>query len=154
MNKHAGKRAETLVLSTLRVHGIEAHAIETGWRVVRQFADGKSKIVNATPMAKVLADIVGVLTTGRALLLEVKHEEEDRLSWSRLDDHQVANLNRWSALGAFVGVAWVRGLDIALIPWRPDAAHWAHGLPLRWEIAQQLNSLHHLTGRTRVLPSR
>jgi Holliday junction resolvase len=155
-NKHAGKRAETLVLSTLRLHGLEVNAIETGWRVVRQFdrVTGKSKIISATPLAKVLADVVGVLPGGRALLIEVKHHEEDRLSWSCLEDHQVANLDRWSRLGACVGVAWVRGLDIALIPWRPESDQWANGLPIRWEIAQHINVLPLLTGRTRVLPSR
>ena len=153
-NKGDGARAETLVLSTLRLHGIEVSAIETGWRVVRTFAKGRSRIISATPKAKVLADIVGVLAGGRALLIEIKHEEADRLSWARLDDHQVENLRRWASKGAFVAVAWVRGLDIALIEWPAPSGLWGPGNRLSWLDAMTLNQLPAITGKTRITPTR
>lgn len=153
-NKRDGDRAQTLVLSTLRLHGIEANELETGWRVVRAFEKGRTRIISATPKAKVLADIFGALKGGRALLIEVKHEEEERLSWSRLDDHQVNNLRRWASTGAFVAVAWVRGLDIALIQWPAPSGLWAPGNRLTWLDAMTLNQLPAITGKTRITPTR
>lgn len=153
-NKADGDRAQTLVLSTLRLHGIEVCELETGWRVVRAFEKGRTRIISATPKAKVLADIMGVLASGRALLIEVKHEEDDRLSWARLDTHQVANLGRWAKRGAFVGVAWVRGLDIALVQWPVPSGLWSNGTRLSWLDAQTLNQLPAITGKTRITPTR
>lgn len=149
-----GDRAEKLVIATLRINNIPAERLETGWRVLRQFAAGKTRIVSATPKAKVLADILGVLNQGRSLLIEVKSENDDRLSWSRLDAHQIDNLDRWHLAGAFVAVAWVRAHQIALIRWRPDATNWRPGHPISWAVAQHINVMPEITGRTQLPQSR
>ena len=131
-NRAMGLHAETMVLTQLRHHGFDCEKIETAWRVKR----AGSKIVGATPAAKVLADIVGVQrTTGRAVLVEVKREDADTLAWSRLDAHQVVNLDRWHKAGALVFVAYVRGLHARLIAWRPPADLWGPGKGLPWNSA-------------------
>lgn len=93
--------------------GIRCAHLETGWRVRRV----EGRIIGATPLRPVLADIVGV-KAGRAVLCEVKREEGPSLSISRLEQHQRENLTAWSDSGAIVLLAWVRAdMTVHLIPW-------------------------------------
>lgn len=134
-NRSQGLHAEQMVLTALRHAGIEAVKLETPWRVKRARSEtGASKIIGATPQSKVLADIVGVhRTTGRAVLVEVKREDAPTLAWSRLDAHQVVNLDRWHGAGALCYVAWVRGLHARLIPWRHAQPPWGPGTSVPWD---------------------
>lgn len=138
-----GGACEVLALHRLAAYGVTVERIETGWRVRRQPG---GRIVGAVPLRPVLADLVGVWR-GRAVLCEVKAtaDEVDRLPWSRLDAHQVANLDRWQAAGAIVLVAWVRGARVLLIPWRAapgwgprHALPWATAEVLAWSSSQEL----------------
>lgn len=133
-NKAVGEAAEQLVLIHLLQLGIPAVQLMTGWRIKRA---GK-RIIGASPLRPVLADIVGCLPNGRLLLLEVKREVSDRLGWSRIELHQRANLDRWSSAGALCVIAWVRpDHGFALIPWG-GAIGWCNHHALPWATAQAL----------------
>ncbi len=142
----AGAIGERLALGHLRALGIEAERIETGWHVKYQ----GGQFVGAAPVAPVLADIVGVYR-GRAVLVEVKltPPDTDRLIWSRLDPHQIRNLDRWQTAGANVLVAWVRGLACLFVPWRA-APGWGPRHSLPWETALKLawNPMHELENKS------
>lgn len=133
-NKAVGEAAEQLVLIHLQQLGIPAVQIMTGWRVRRA---GK-RIVGATPMRPVIADIVGCLPDCRMVLIEVKMESSGRLTWSRIQPHQRDNLDKWSTAGALCLIGWVRpGHGLLLIPWG-SAPGWGNHHALPWESAQAL----------------
>jgi len=145
LNKQAGQTAENIVEIQLRGMGIEVEQIETGWRVMRRpRADGNgTQIVGATPMAKVLGDLFGVQQpSGRAILVESKHDDGDRLSLSELKDHQRSNLLRWHRAGALCFVAWVRFepvVEVCFIHFPSVTDEWRKGSPLPIERARQLD---------------
>ncbi len=126
-NRVRGTMAETIAMRALVALGVRCAHLETGWHVRRV----KGKIIGASPMRSVLADIVGV-KAGRAILCEVKAEDGPSLSLARFADHQRQNLTEWTQSGAIVLVAWVRisGTDVrgrprpvSLFPWGvPDLA--------------------------------
>lgn len=129
-NRKRGAAGEALAIMALRSLGIRCVHLETGWRIHR----GGGRIVSASPMRSVLADIVGV-RNGRAYLVEVKVEDGPTLSLSRIEPHQRENLTSWRQSGAEVLIAWVR-LEtaamrrgpVALIPW--PCGDLEHGRPL------------------------
>lgn len=131
-NKAVGVAAEQVVLHLLAQLGLPTAHLENGWRVKR--ANGR--IIGATPLRPVLADLVSVLPDGRMILIEVKMESSGRLIWSRIQPHQRDNLDRWSKAGALCLIAWVRpGHGVLLIPWG-SAPGWCNHHALPWESAQ------------------
>lgn len=145
INKQIGQAAENVAEIQLRGLGIETEQIETGWRVLRRpRPDGQgTAIVDARPLAKVLGDIFGVQDgCGRAVLVEVKHDDGDRLSLSELKPHQRDNLLRWHRRGALCCVAWVRfkpAVEVLFIHYPSVTAEWCAGHPLPIERARQLD---------------
>lgn len=158
MNDQSGKSGEKLVIETLKLAGIPAVKLETGWGGIPTPAPkipGWFGMVlkNARPKAKVLGDVIGTIPPkGRLLFLEVKTVRDDVLSWKELRDHQVDNLTRWNQTGAWCGVAWVHGIEINVMRWPVDPGVWRHGLTLKLQMARQLNALHELTGTRRMMP--
>ena len=144
-NRQIGATAEVFARQKLAALGVNAvEHLETGWRVKRI---GR-KIASATPLRRVLADLVGVLPgSGRAVLVEVKYEAGNSLSLGRLEQHQRNNLDRWSNAGALVLVAWVTAdFNTYLIEW--PCPEWQLGEPLPINRA----SLLHLSARNSVIP--
>lgn len=134
LNRQRGNIGESLAMRELVNLGVRCVHIDTGWRVQRV----SGRIVGATPLRPVLADLVGVLR-GRAVLCEVKVEDGPSLSLSRIEPHQRDNLTTWHQAGALVLVAWVRlepAASVYLLPWPcPEMTHghpiteaqaWAH----------------------------
>lgn len=131
-NKLAGDAAELTALRYIASLRLPVAHLETPWRVQRV---GR-RIVNATQMRPVLADLVSCLPDGRMIIVEVKREESDRLNWSRIKPHQRDNLDKWSKAGALCLLAWVRpGHGVLLLPWG-SAPGWGNHHALPWESAQ------------------
>lgn len=129
-NRQRGNAGEVLAMRALECLAVRCAHLETGWRVRRI----GGRIIGATPMRSVLADIVGV-KLGRAVLCEVKVEDGRSLSLSRIEPHQRANLDTWKHAGAVVLIAWVKlepcawwSFPVALLPW--PCPEMTHGHPI------------------------
>ncbi len=144
-NRKDGNVAESIAVMAMKGMGIETEQIQTGWRVLRRpLPNGTgTAIVGATPIAKVLGDIFGVQRgCGRSVLVEVKHEESDALSLSRVKPHQCEALLRWHRAGALCFVAWVRFkpvVEVCFVHFPSVTDEWRKGSPLPIERARQLD---------------
>ena len=123
-NKKAGNEAEKMVLAKLRESGAICEIIETKMRIGRV----GGRVILIPDSGTKLGDIYGVMS-GKALLVEVKNHDEDKLQYSILKDHQHENMRKWTAAGGMAMIGWVRGTRISLfvypMGWRPGTScHW------------------------------
>lgn len=157
MNDKAGKGGEALVIATLKLAGIPAVKLETGWGGIPVQAPDLPgwhgmALKNARPKDKVLGDVIGTLPPhGRLIFMECKTVREDVLSWTELKPHQVVNLTTWCRTGAWCGVAWVHETEINVMRWPVDPGVWRSGLTLKLDVARRLNALPELTGARRLV---
>lgn len=126
-NKRAGNKAEQAVLEKLQAQGAVAEIIETKMRLGR--VGGRAILIPDS--GKKLGDIFGVMS-GKALLVEVKDHDEERLQYSVLKDHQHENMRKWAAAGGLSMIGWVRGSRICLFVYPMG---WLPGSSCHWETA-------------------
>ncbi len=132
-NHKIGEFCQVEVLHALAALGVTCEPLHNQWTVHRHPVT--HKIVNAHQGKKIVADIFGTYR-GRSILVEVKHEDGDTISLSRIDQAQRPKLDEWKANGASVHVAWVRTrpvIEIRWITWRDQ--RWAPGVPFPWDYA-------------------
>lgn len=145
-----GKIGQEEAEKYLSLLGITCEPVETGWTIRRAPLPPPAKgtrIVGAFPKEKPIADVFGVYR-GRSVLCEAKVEESEKLSLSRLEQHQQDGLTAWREAGAICWVAWVRTTPVKQLrlipwPWKP----WCKGSPMDWELALISHpvALHQLT---------
>lgn len=72
---------------------------------------------------------------GRAIFIEAKSTEKDRLSLgSGVSDNQIKALRRWTKSGAVAGVAWLHSNQIKIIPAIELLSAWDAGAKsIRWQ---------------------
>ncbi len=133
-NTIRGEHAQTMVAYALRAAGFAMiQPIATSWRITRRY-DPKtktSKIVGASPKAKVLADFMAIVPgSGRSTLIEVKMRSDNTLSLSDFEPHQINALSEHHKLGGLSLVAVVMGKDVRLLEW--PIAGLAKGKPVRF----------------------
>lgn len=132
----ANETATRLVLMAAGVEMVER--VHTPWRIVR---DKRRRIIRAEPVEKVAGDFRGVTASGRSVLVEAKHRDEN-LAWSDLEPHQRRALSEHHAHGGLSLVAWGRGARVYLLEWpvmlaagfkprRSLSPEWAEGATMR-----------------------
>jgi hypothetical protein len=132
-NQHIGNYCQNQVLNALRSMGVTCEPLHNQWIVHR--CHKTRRIISAHQGEKIIADIAGVYR-GRSILVEVKHEDGDTLSLSRIDVAQRPKLDAWRVNESSVHVAWVRlvpAIEIRWIFWRDPA--WLLGSPFPWNMA-------------------
>lgn len=132
-NTIRGDHAQTLVAYALRAAGFGMiQPIATPWRVTRRY-DPKtrtSKIVGASPKAKVACDFTAVVPgSGRSVRVEVKLREDGILALADFAAHQINALDAHHALGGLSLVALVVAGKVRLWEW--PIAGLAKGSPVK-----------------------
>ncbi len=124
MSSHAnrGSALEDLIEAqnaVYRSRGIAVVAkVPTPWKV--QWRGGK--IAGAFPERKGICDYVGC-AGARAVGIEAKETEIDRLAWDKIPDHQRDWLSAYDRAGAIAGVVilWAGRGEVWAVPWRDIA---------------------------------
>ena len=86
---------ETICKTLLARHGfVRIERVHTPWKVLFKNEGGRRVVKEAFPLEKVEGDFIAMEKgTGRKVLAEAKATEDDRIIFSRLEDHQVDALN-------------------------------------------------------------
>lgn len=86
---------ETICKTLLARHGfVRIERVHTPWKVLFKNEGGRRVVKEAFPLEKVEGDFIAMEKgTGRKVLAEAKATEDDRIIFSRLEDHQVEALN-------------------------------------------------------------
>lgn len=122
-----GMQAQEVVGMALRRLGLRmVEPIETGYDLVRR--DGR--VVGGKPKRKVHGDWTAIVPyTGRSVRCEAKKRQDDVLSLSDFEPHQLQALNEHHALGGLSLVGWRNSATIIEILRWPIAG-WEDGAPL------------------------
>lgn len=105
-NQKLGEQGEAIARTMLASAGVQdVERIHTGWKVTWEVKGGKRVVKDAFPLEKVSGDFIGIMN-GLKVLVECKATEEDRVVHSKLEKHQVENLDRTVAHGG-VGFLFV-----------------------------------------------
>lgn len=105
-NQKLGEQGEAIARTMLAAAGVQdVERIHTGWKVTWEAKGGKRVVKSAFPLEKVSGDFIGIMG-GLKVLVECKATEEDRVIHSKLEKHQVENLDRTVAHGG-VGFLFV-----------------------------------------------
>lgn len=96
-----GAHGEALCRALLARHGfVRIERIQTGWKVLFKYEGDKRVVKDAFPLEPVEGDFIAMEKgTGRKVLAEAKATEDDRIIFSRLEDHQVEALDGTVAEG-------------------------------------------------------
>lgn len=125
-----GRRGEQLVEHRLKALGV---TLVEKVNVERRQIGKKALFVKA-----VSGDFRGLLHPyGRSVLVEVKTEAET-LSLSDFEKHQLDALELHQQAGGVSLVAWVRGVEVYIMPYANFRANCSKGQPLTAEIARPL----------------
>lgn len=115
-SKRVGNAGEALTLSVLHGLGIEQPREIATPHTMTPYRDPRTRrvvpgVYYVKQNKKVVGDIRGILgETGISVLTEVKtYTSDDRLIYSKLDDHQHADLLEHDRLGGVSLLAWVHG---------------------------------------------
>ena len=93
-SQELGELGEAMARALLARQGVKRiERIHTGWKVTWEVKGGKRVVKNAFPLEKVSGDFIGIMN-GLKVLVECKATEEDRIVHSKLEKHQVENLDR------------------------------------------------------------
>lgn len=117
--KNLGKPFEDLVTNTNIIYRKQGYAIiEKQHTECKPIRNGRGQVVSARYYGKATVDYIG-RTAQRGIAFDCKHCEDDKISLSRLEEHQQEFLEDWSRIegsASFVLVSF-KMLDFYLIPW-------------------------------------
>lgn len=106
--------------ATYRERGIAVITkVPTPWKV--QWRGGH--IAGAFPESKSICDYVGC-AGARAVGIEAKETELDRLAWAKVPEHQQDFLAAYARAGAIAGlvILWAQRNEVWAVPWRDVAS--------------------------------
>lgn len=117
-SQELGEAGEKYCRALLVRHGlVEIERVHTPWKVVFKISHGQRVPGAAWPVEKVSGDFIAMNpANGKKVLVEAKSTEaEDRIIYSRLDDHQVRALDATVKYGgeSYLFV-WIRGSGFLL----------------------------------------
>lgn len=123
-----GRRVEAVVEHRLRALGLE---------MVERINVEQRRVGDKTLYTKrVSGDFRAVTPTGHAVLVEVKHRDASRLTYSDIQPHQRSALDAFVRLGALALLVWANGSDVAIMRWADMRGMLiAPGSSLPWAIA-------------------
>ncbi len=114
-NKIQGINAELILGMALRRLGLEmVEPIETGWKLTWR----NGRVIDARAKRKVHGDLTAIVPgTGQSVRCEVKKTQDDQLSLSDFEPHQLDALTLHASLGGLSLVGWRTSLGTEVLRW-------------------------------------